>query len=221
MLVKDYMTRHPLMADATMSVAEAQRFMAENNIRHLPVAADGKRLLGLVTRKRLLVDPGRLGSLDVWEIAHALAGLTVSDVMVKARDVTTVDPQATIEEAARAMIEYGVGCLLVLEEDIVTGIITQSDLLAQLSDLLGGRVPGVRATVRVPDRIGEYARLTAAIASQGWGIYAGGTVPSPKDLGFWDVVVKVRNISVAEITAIVQQIEDQELVDVRETRELD
>jgi len=46
MLVKDYMTRHPLMAAPTMPIVEAQRYMGENNIRHLPVVGDGKRLLG-------------------------------------------------------------------------------------------------------------------------------------------------------------------------------
>ena len=60
MLVKDYMTRHPSMAEPNMSVVEAQRYMWENGIRHLPVVGDGKRLLGLVTRQTLLVDPGRL-----------------------------------------------------------------------------------------------------------------------------------------------------------------
>ena len=80
MLVKDYMTRHPLMAQPTMSIVEAQRYMGENNIRHLPVVGDGKLLLGLVTRQTLLVDPGRLGSLDLWEIARTLTGLTVGEV---------------------------------------------------------------------------------------------------------------------------------------------
>ena len=62
MLVKDYMTRHPLMAQPDMPIVEAQRFMGENNIRHLPIVGDGKRMLGLITRQVLLVDPGRLGS---------------------------------------------------------------------------------------------------------------------------------------------------------------
>jgi CBS domain-containing protein len=57
MLVKDYMTRHPLMAEPTTSIIEAQRYMGENNVRHLPVVGDGKRLLGLVTRQSLLVQP--------------------------------------------------------------------------------------------------------------------------------------------------------------------
>lgn len=65
MLVKDYMTRHPLMVEPAMPIVEAQRFMGENNIRHLPVIGSGKRLLGLVTKGRLRIEPGRMGSLDV------------------------------------------------------------------------------------------------------------------------------------------------------------
>ncbi|MGB9592631.1 MAG: CBS domain-containing protein, partial [Anaerolineae bacterium] len=105
MLVKDYMTRHPFVAEPSMSIVEAQRLMGENNIRHLPVVGEGKRLLGLVTRSSLLVDPRRLSSLDVWEIARYLSGLTVRDVMIKARDVITIHPDATIEDAARIMVE--------------------------------------------------------------------------------------------------------------------
>jgi len=154
MLVKDYMTRHPLMAEPTMSIVEAQRYMGENNIRHLPVVGDGKRLLGLVTRQSLLVEPGRLGSLNVWEITRYLTGLTVKDVMVKAKDVITVEQNATIEEAARIMIDKKIGCLPVMEEGIVVGIITETDLLAQLTKLLGQAVSGVRVTVRMPDKEG-------------------------------------------------------------------
>ena len=216
MLVKDYMTRHPLMAEPTMSIVEAQRYMGENNIRHLPIVGDGKRLLGLVTRQSLLVDPGRLGSLDVWEITRYLTGLTVKDVMVKVRDVITISEDATVEEAARVMIDKKIGGLPVLEEGIVIGIITETDLLAHLTNLLGWSVRGVRVTVRVPDKTGEFAKVTGAIASQGWGIYAAGGVPAPKHPGYWDAVFKVRNVPKDDLVAVLEKIEGQEIVDVRE-----
>ena len=216
MLVKDYMTRHPLMAEPTMSIVEAQRYMGENNIRHLPIVGDGKRLLGLVTRQSLLVDPGMLGSLDVWEITRYLSGLTVKDVMVKAKDVITIDQDATIEETARLMVEKKVGGLPVVEEGIVIGIITETDLLAHLTNLLGWSVRGVRVTMRVPNRTGEFAKIASAIASQGWGIYAAGGVPAPRHPGYWDEVFKVRGVSKEELIAVLEKIEGQEIVDVRE-----
>ena len=51
MFVKDYMTRHPIMIAPDTRVIEAQKLMGENNIRHLPIVGDGKRILGLVTRE--------------------------------------------------------------------------------------------------------------------------------------------------------------------------
>lgn len=53
MLVKNCMTRHPIMIAPEKLASEAQKIMAENNVRHLPVVGDGKRLLGLITRERL------------------------------------------------------------------------------------------------------------------------------------------------------------------------
>ena len=217
MLVNDYMTRHPLMVRPAMSIVEAQRFMGENNIRHLPIVGDGKRLLGLITRQTLMVDPGRLGSLDLWDIARTLTELTVKDVMIKARDVVTVGPDATLENAAKIMVDRKIGGLPVLEEGVVVGIITDTDLLAHLSDLLGEHVPGVRVAFRAPDRVGIMAEVTDAIAEHGWGIYASGYVRTPKQPDHWDYVFKVRYATQDEFVAMLEGISDIEILDVRVT----
>jgi acetoin utilization protein AcuB len=218
MLVKDYMTRHPLMAAPTMPIVEAQRFMGENNVRHLPVVGDGKRLLGLVTKQSLLVHPGKLGSLNVWEITRFLSNLTVGDVMVKAQDVITIDQEATIEEAARVMVKNRIGCLPVLDEGIVVGIITETDLLAQLTLMMATQVPVpyVRVTVRMPNIRGELAKLVGAIGAQGWGILACGGAPSPRDPTKWDAVLKISYVDEEAVVAVLEQVEGQEIVDVRE-----
>ena len=217
MLVKDYMTRHPLMVQPTMPIVEAQRFMGENNIRHLPIVGDGKRLLGLITRQTLLVDPGRLGSLDFWDIARTLTELTVKDVMIKPENVITVEQDATLEDAAVIMVEKHVGGLPVLEEGVVVGIITETDLLAHLTDLLGRHVPGIRVTFRAIDREGVLAEVTDAISDKGWGIYASGYVRTPKEPDYWDYVFKVRGASKQQLVAVLEQVEDVEILDVRET----
>ncbi len=217
MLVKDYMTRHPIMISPSTPAAEAQKIMVENEIRHLPVVGDGKRPLGLVTRERLRIPPSDLGSLNVWEITRLLSHLTAKDVMVRSADLCTIGQNATIEDAAQLMAEHKIGCLPVVDEDVVVGIITEIDMMEQLAVLLGGGVRGVRAMVRVPDRVGEFAKVTNAIASRGWGIYASGSVPAPKKPGYWDVVIKLRNVSRDEIVAVLEEIKDHEIIDVRET----
>lgn len=217
MLVKDYMTRHPFLAEPSMSIVEAQRLMGENNIRHLPVVGEGKRLLGLVTRHSLLVDPSRLSSLDVWEIARYLAGLTVKDVMIKARDVITIHPDATIEDAARIMVECKVGCLPVVEDGFVVGILTDVDMMAHLMQMMAAMIPAVRVTVRMPNVRGELAKLVGAIAAQGWGILALGGVPAPREPDKWDAVVKIRDGTKEQVAAALSRVEGQQIVDIRET----
>lgn len=218
MLVRDYMTRHPIMIEPQKRVVEAQLLMAENNIRHLPVVGDGKRLLGLVTRRRLSIAPERLASLDVWEIARYLADLTVSKVMVTGRDLKSISPDATLEEAADLLIRNKISGLPVVEDDIVVGIITETDLLIELQNLLGAIDPGWRVTMRVPDRRGEFSKLTLAMAERGWGIMAMGSVRTPKRPDKWDIVFKVRNCTKDELMSVLNEISEQEIVDVRETR---
>ncbi len=216
MLVKDYMTRHPIMISPETPAAEAQQLMIENHVRHLPVVGDGKRILGLITRDRLRVPPTDLGSLNIWEISRLLSHLKVKDVMVKENDLITIDPDETLECAAQEMIKNKVGCLPVVEDEVVVGIITEIDMLAELSNLLGGNVPGVRLTIRVPDQVGEYAKITSAIANNGWGIYTSGGVPAPKRPDFWDVIIKVRGAPRDELVSVLEKIEGQEIIDVRE-----
>jgi acetoin utilization protein AcuB len=216
MLVKDYMTRHPIMIPPTTPAAEVQRIMVENKIRHVPVVGGGKRPLGLVTRERLRIPPADLGSLNVWEITRYLSNLTVKDVMVKLEDLLIVRPDATLEEAAEVMVKNKVGCLPVVEDNVVVGIITEADMLVQLADLLGGYVPGVRVTVRLPGKIGGYAKLIGAISARGWGMYATGSVPAPKREDRWDIVLKIPDVSKEDIVALLEQLEEYELVDLRE-----
>jgi acetoin utilization protein AcuB len=113
------------------------------------------------------------------------------------------------------MIKQKVGCLPVIEEEIVVGIITEVDMLAKLAELLGSGVEGVRATIRVPNKVGEYAKIFSAVSEQGWGIYASGGAATPKDPDSWDIVIKVRRASKDELQKVLEKVEGQEIIDIR------
>lgn len=218
MLVKDYMSRHPFMLEEESSIVDAQRYMNEVYVRHLPVVGDGKRLLGLITRETLLIEPGSLDSLNVWEITRYLSGMKVKKIMIKARDVITVDEDAAIEDAALLMIENKIGCLPVLKGQVVVGIITQEDLLVQLCHLLITRRPGLRITVSIPDVTGETQKLMDCIKNNGWEIQSVGGMPDPGDETRYIHVVKIiAGIPMDEVENIINQIEGQAVRDIRET----
>lgn len=217
MIVKDYMTRHPVLIEPARSLVEAQGLMAETRVRHLPVVEEGKRLVGLITQETLRVPPAKLASLNVWEITRFLSGMTVRDAMIKRKDVVTIGPDATIEEAAKVMVQHKVGCLPVLEDGIVVvGILTDIDLMTHLMELMAAQTPGVRTTIRMPQRPGELARLVAVVAAQGWGIEALGGALAPRDPTKWDAVIKLCGIPKEKIVAVLSSIEGHQIIDMRE-----
>lgn len=216
MIVKDYMTKHPVLIEPNRSIVEAQGIMAETRVRHLPVVEEGKRLVGLITQETLRVPPTKLTSLNVWEITRFLSDLTVKDVMVKGKDVITIGLDVTIEEAAQVMVEHKIGCLPVLEEGIVVGILTDTDMMGHLIEMLAAPVPSVRVTMRMPNIKGELARLVATISAQGWGIWALGGVFAPKDPNKWDAVFKIADAPREQVVAVLSQVQGQQIIDVRE-----
>ncbi len=216
MLVKDCMTRHPAMVSPTTSAAEAEKIMVENKIRHLPVVGDGKRLLGLVTRQRLTLKPDTLASLNVWEITRYLSELTVEDVMLKGKNVQTIEPDRTIERAAGYLSDYKIGCLPVIEDGVVVGILSEVDVLRAFQVMLGLPSEGVRVTIRVPNREGEFAKLLSIISKQGLGILGIGSFPAPRRPEFYDMVLKLPKVTIDDVKEVLGQAPDQEIIDIRE-----
>lgn len=204
-----------MIAPETLAT-EAQKIMSENDVRHLPVVGDGKKLLGLITRERLSLKPDMMGSLDVWEITRYLSNLTVNKVMLPANKVFTVDPERTVERAARIMSDHKIGCLPVIEENVVVGIISEIDLLRSYQDMLGLPADGVRVTMRMPDTRGQFAKITSVVSKQGWGIMGIGSFPTPRHEGFYDVVLKIAEVTKEEVKVVLSQVEGQEIVDIRD-----
>jgi len=217
MLVKDCMTRHPIMINDSAKAAEVQQIMTENKIRHVPVVDDGKILTGLITRTQLAIKPEVLGSLNVWEISRRLSGVTVKQTMLPRDQVHTITADRTVERAAKTMAEHKIGCLPVIDKDgAVVGLLSEVDLLRAFQQMLGLPSEGVRVTVRMPNQSGEFAKLGRALAEKGWGVMGIGTFPSPRRENKYDAILKIPGVTIDEARAVLENIEGQELIDIRD-----
>jgi acetoin utilization protein AcuB len=217
MLVKERMTPDPVCGHPEMPVTEAQELMRQQGIRHLPVLDEEDRLVGLITQRSLLSAlPSDVSNFSQFEISYILAKIKVRDVMAK--DLVTIDGNTAIEEAARVMADEKIGCLPVMLDDLLVGIITDNDLFTIMVDLLGARRPGVRVTVLQPDRTGEIARLTTAIAREGGYLSVCVGYYPPEMPDSWTSVCKVLNIHQGKLVEIINGLEDMQVQDVRETQ---
>lgn len=216
MLISDCMTRHPVLAPTSMSASEAQKLMAENHIRHLPVVGDGKRLTGLLTSSSFALKADALSSLNMWEITRYLSDLKVSQIMVKAKDVTTITTDRTAERAAQIMADQKIGCLPVIDSDsAVVGIVTERDLLRAFQELLGLAHKGVRVTVRMPNQTGEFVKLMNVLAEKKWGVWGIGTYPVRKQPELYEAVIKIGAVSEDEVRQALAAVKGQEIIDIR------
>lgn len=169
MKVQDVMTHNPVYISPEASVTEAKVLMTKQKISKLPVLDKNKRLVGIITKNDLIkAGPSAATTLDMYEIGYLLSKLTVEKVMHK--KVITVTEDEVIEEAARIMVDTDIGCLPVMKDDLLIGIITESDLFHVFIDLFGARQKGVRATFELDEKPGQLAKLTQAIADLGGNI---------------------------------------------------
>jgi len=132
MLVKDVMKTQLVTLNADSKLGFANDIMYLGRIRHLPVVK-GETVAGILTQ-RDLYRASLTSILTNWkENKEFLDSIKVSEVMTK--NVITVSPDATIEEAAQIMIDKKVGGLpVVKEKNKLVGLITETDVLQYFVD---------------------------------------------------------------------------------------
>ena len=135
MTLSEIMTEHPFTLGPDNSVKQAMDLMQQERIRHIPIVDEQQQLLGLVTltdilatreSKLLLIDPERE--------AEFTDSVRLEEIMT--RKVASVSPHAGIKEAAIYLQRHKYGCLPVLDKGVLTGIVTESDLVAVAINLL-------------------------------------------------------------------------------------
>ena len=116
----------------TANLAEARELMHKNKIHHLPVVDDNNTLIGLVTLTNVLAATDSILR-DPDNSIHP-SGVIVKDIMVT--DVATVDERASLRQAALFLEKHRIGCLPVVTDGMLQGIITETDFVAVAINLL-------------------------------------------------------------------------------------
>jgi len=177
MLVRDRMTPDPITITEDTPFQDALKLIRDRRIRRLPVVDERGRLVGIIAEKDLLyASPSPATALSIFEIHYHLARLRISQVM--RRDVITTTPDTPIEEAAQLMADNKIGCLPVMSQGRLVGIITETDIFKTFLEMLGAREHGLRLTLRVPDRKGVLAAIAGEIARLGGNILNVAAIPT-------------------------------------------
>lgn len=153
MFVESRMTANPITITSTTTIADASEIMRTNKFRRLPVV-DGGKLVGIVTDRDLrAVSASPATALSIFELNYLLAKMKVKEIMQK--KVVTISAGATVEEAAILMYNHRIGGLVVVnDQQVVAGVITETDIFKSFVDIMGLVEGKTRITLDVTDKIG-------------------------------------------------------------------
>jgi acetoin utilization protein AcuB len=172
MLVRDIMRSPAVAISADTMLQDAYRTMQERGIRHLPVL-EGEKLVGVITDRDLRLATSALAPSPFSPDSRVSAVMSAAPL--------TADASDPVEDAARTMRELKIGCLPVLDDGRLIGIVTGLDLLDALIRLTGVHKPSGRLEVRLPDHPGELARLTSFVSHRDLNVHSILTYPEGPD----------------------------------------
>lgn len=173
MLVKDFMKRDPTTVKKDDSFRYALKLIRKEGIKHLPVL-EGKKVVGIVTDRDLRqAAPSPATTLEVHELNYLLERLKIEAIMTK--KVITVAPEGKLLDAAKLLIAHKIGCLTVVEQDELVGIITETDILRAYIEQQERMAAAAPPEFVVEDRPGAFEAVATA-AGSGSATVVSGTV---------------------------------------------
>lgn len=168
MFVSRSMTRGVVTIGPDATVFQAQEFMAQHKIRHLPVVVEGDKLVGIISdrdiRSALPFEYFKAGIGP--EEKAKLQDLRVKDIMT--RNLITISPAYTIQDALMLIQNAKVGALPVVDEaGRLKGILSVRDLLRAFVNVLGIGEPGTLLCILVEEKVGQLKKIVDAITEMG------------------------------------------------------
>ena len=206
MLVKNWMSKDVITIDADDSMQNAIYILQEHKIKILPVM-EKDHLVGIITDRDLKkASPSDATTLDMHELLYLTSKIKVRNLMTK--DVYTMRPDFTVEEAAAVLLEKRIsGLPVVNEKNRLVGIITQSDIFRLILSLSGLGEKGVQIAVRLKDMPGpiketrelihKYGARTASILSSG----------DNASEGFINVYFRIYQIDREKLQSLIEEIQ--------------
>ena len=133
--VDEFMTTELCTLRDSDTINDARQIMTEKHIRHIPITDGENHVLGLVTQRDVLATTGlALLSSEKSDSIEDKADIRLSEIMI--RNVKVVNPSDSLRQAALHLQAHKYGCLPVVSDDCLVGIVTDSDFIAIAINLL-------------------------------------------------------------------------------------
>ena len=135
MRVADYMVSEVTTLPTDARLLDAALLIRRTGRRHIPIVDDDSRPVGIISDRDVArMAPSMLGHVSQEEYNEIFESTPISRAMTK--DPITVTPDTPVHQAVELLHTKKIGALLVVEEGRLVGILTVTDMLGLLYDLV-------------------------------------------------------------------------------------
>jgi CBS domain-containing membrane protein len=126
--VKDIMTSEVFVLHATQTLELVRSLMRIKHVRHVPIIDQDNSFVGLITHRDLLAQTiSHLAEVDDDEQEYLDRHIHIMNIMKT--DVLSVDPEMNVCSAITLLLDNKYGCLPVVSDGKLVGIVTEADFL--------------------------------------------------------------------------------------------
>ena len=198
MIVKNIMKKNVITLRPEDTISLALKSMKDNKIRHIPIVNDHHILVGIITERDV-----KDASPSIFQLELKENFLTKPIKNVMSTDLITGHPLDFVEEIAAVLIDNQIGCLPILQDRKLVGLITETDLLHTFVKLTGADQPASHLEIRVPNKPGMLAEVSSILLNRRVNI-ASALVYSDTDDRHKILVLRVQTINVTPIIKDIQ-----------------
>ena len=197
-IVEEIMKKNVITLTEDATIEDAMAVLNNHRIRHIPIVDELNQVVGIVS-DRDIRDAGP-STLD----KNHKVNLDQPISIIMKRNVFTAHPLDFVEEISSDFYEHNIGCLPIVEDEKLVGIVTETDMLHTLVKLMGAHQPSSQIEVRVENITGKLAEIAAIFKKSNVNITSVLVYPC-KDLNYKILVFRFQTMDPRSIIAEIEQ----------------
>ncbi|GGA37160.1 acetoin utilization AcuB family protein [Psychrobacillus lasiicapitis] len=199
MLVEEIMNTSVPTLTPTHTINDALLLLKAKRIRHIPIINANKEVLGVVTDRDLKkATPSTLLNTNNPEVYE----LPLEKIMTK--NPIVGHPLDFLEETATIFYDNRIGCLPIVSQGKLVGMITESDLLYKFIELTGAHQPGSQIEVRVPNKPGVLFEVSKVFYEQKVNVLSVLVYPDKANEDYKILVLRVKTMNPLKLIEALQ-----------------
>lgn len=187
MRIEQIMVHDVISISPSTSLEEALNISKKHRIRHIPVVDHGE-LVGILSDRDL-----RDACPSCFEETDMSLMKDIPARSLMRTNVITIHPLDFVEDAARLLYEHHIGCLPVVSDNKLVGIISERDILHTLLEMMGVTSATTRVEIVVPDRTGMLANIADLLRARRINVESVLVYPSDQP-GFKKLVFRIKTL---------------------------